>query len=273
MAASRLQKFKTKLTQKKKSMASLLLLAALLGLAAACDWSDMNAACTYTTQADWAYLVFAQTWPGTFCSDGCCRTPSGVSKIATGFTIHGLWPNYDSNAYPTCCTNSFSDAALTNLINGNAVLGTNLETYWPALKKCLFVQYEFDKHGSCAVSAWTGSNGPVDYWNAAMYLRKTYDIYSALVAAGIKPGTAYYDPYKQVVPAIQNYTGTKIHIHCDHTAPTQLLEVRMCVARPTSANKLTPKIIDCPATMTEADGCDTTRIQIPAMPTLVSNGC
>eukprot|EP00727_Mastigamoeba_balamuthi_P007304 m51a1_g3194 hypothetical protein (249) ;mRNA; f:447312-448466 len=239
--------------------ASVLVLAAA---AAACDWGNMDAHCSYTSQPDWSYMMFTQTWPGTFCEDGCCRVPRGTPEVPVGFTIHGLWPNYDSPAYPSCCKSQFNNTYLNDLINSNSDLKTELKTYWPALKKCMFVQYEFDKHGTCATqSAYSGDSGLYDYLRAGLYLRGKFDVYKALSNAGIEPGNEY-DPYKQI-----------IRIHCDRATPRQLSEVRMCVGRPTERTRATPELIDCPDTLTERDGCDPSGVSLPYWPSFISNGC
>eukprot|EP00727_Mastigamoeba_balamuthi_P009090 m51a1_g4803 hypothetical protein (278) ;mRNA; r:115626-116739 len=245
---------------------SLVVLAALLGAAVACTYGNMDADCTYTNQTDWSYMIFTVTWPGVFCADGCCRHPQGV-QVPRDFTIHGLWPNYDGSAYPSCCQTEFDNDDLTNLINSDAALRRDLNTHWPALKKCLFVQYEFDKHGSCATaSAYSGGGGLRDYLEAALYLRRRWDLLGALTDAGLKPGTTLYQPLTEVLPALEKLTGRRMRLHCDAADPHALSEVRMCVGRPPRASRAAPELIDCPPTQYDAEGCTKAGISIPDIP-------
>eukprot|EP00727_Mastigamoeba_balamuthi_P009127 m51a1_g4837 hypothetical protein (256) ;mRNA; r:215905-216967 len=249
---------------------ALVLLAALAGAVLACRYGDMDAGCSFSDQPDWSYMLFTLTWPGAFCADGCCRHPRGA-RVPADFTIHGLWPNYDGNSYPSCCQTQFSGDDLANLVNSDASLLRALNTYWPALKKCQFVQYEFDKHGSCATaSTYSGDNGLRDYLEAALYLRSKRDLLTALGDAGITPGSRAYST-AAVVAALQNYTGTRVRLHCDRANPRALSEVRLCVGKMDSGSRARPELIDCPAGG-EDQGCARS-ISIPAVPVMSGSGC
>eukprot|EP00727_Mastigamoeba_balamuthi_P009126 m51a1_g4836 hypothetical protein (465) ;mRNA; r:212539-214979 len=244
----------------------------LAGTALACSFGSMDARCSYTEQSDWSYMMFTVSWPGVFCADGCCRNPQGA-HVASDFTIHGLWPNYAGNSYPSCCQTEFSDDDLTNLINSDASLRRDLNTYWPALKKCHFVQYEFDKHGSCATaSTYSGDNGLRDYLEAALYLRQKWDLLSALGDAGIRPGNTKYKP-TAVLAALQRYTGTRVRLHCDRANPRALSEVRLCVKKMDSGSRAKPELIDCPALSNDAEGCAKAGITLPKVPAITASGC
>eukprot|EP00727_Mastigamoeba_balamuthi_P009106 m51a1_g4818 hypothetical protein (262) ;mRNA; f:152656-153659 len=255
------------------SAAPLLLLAALAGSAAACAYGNMDARCTYTEQPDWSYMMFTMSWPGVFCADGCCRNPQGA-RVAADFTIHGLWPNYAGNSFPSCCQTEFDNDDLANLINSDAALRRDLNTYWPALKKCQFIQYEFDKHGSCATaSTYSGENGLRDYIEAALYLRRKWDVLAALSEAGITPGYNKYSP-SDILEALGKYTGTRVRLHCDRANPRALSEVRMCVKKMDNIfSRANPDLIDCPPTSNDAEGCAKSGIAIPEVPAITGSGC
>ena len=55
--------------------------------------------------ADWMY-VFAYSWTPGFCAtqsnDPGCSDPEDYWK--SHFTLHGLWPQYTDNGYPSFCT-------------------------------------------------------------------------------------------------------------------------------------------------------------------------
>ena len=52
--------------------------------ARSCDNGNMNSMCNYTEQRPWDYMMFVQSWQGTFCQDGCCKLPAGVAAVHAG---------------------------------------------------------------------------------------------------------------------------------------------------------------------------------------------
>ncbi|KAK9078053.1 hypothetical protein SSX86_002110 [Deinandra increscens subsp. villosa] len=65
-----------------------------------------------------------------------------------GFTIHGLWPDYNDGSWPSCCSGpAFDEAEISTLLGA-------LDQYWPTLscsksstchnKKGLFWAHEVD---------------------------------------------------------------------------------------------------------------------------------
>ncbi|XP_042510429.1 ribonuclease 2 isoform X2 [Macadamia integrifolia] len=109
-------------------------------------------------QREFDYFALALQWPGTYCqrthhccsSNACCRG----SNSPTGFTIHGLWPDYNDGTWPACCRRSSF-----NMTEISSFLGV-LQKYWPSLScgspstcfggRGLFWAHEWEKHGTCS---------------------------------------------------------------------------------------------------------------------------
>ena len=235
----------------------------------ACDHSDMNPNCKYKTQNEWTYMVLAQTWEGTFCSDGCCVLPSSSTKLNSGVTLHGLWPNYASG-YPSCCKCSYSDSEVDNYMNSNAQLYKDLNTYWPSLKKCKFVSYEWRKHGTCAASVYNGDKGYADYFNTAINLHKRWDLYNIILNAGIKPSNTTKYPASKIVKAIEAKVGKAVALSC---SSGKLAEIRICIGRPTSSTKLNPSPINCTSSVWNGCKSSSSIIVPPAIFNLKKGTC
>ena len=75
----------------------------------------MEANCEYTEQRLFDYMLFVQTWQGSFCADGCCTVPQRGVVPPTGFSIHGLWPEYRDGTYPSCCRGNVTRALIDAL--------------------------------------------------------------------------------------------------------------------------------------------------------------
>ena len=228
---------------------------------AACPSGNMDAGCNYKEQTKADFVMMVETWPGTFCNDGCCKMPDGYST-PTEFTIHGYWPNYNSG-YPACCKSSYQEGDISDIFK-DAAMEKKLNTYWPALKRCKFVEYEFEKHGTCAMNVYNGTSGVKDYLNAALNLREKYNLLEILADAGIKPSDSTKYPASQIREAISAAVGAEVVVTC---TSGQLAEVRICT-QPTPANKELPDLIDCPST----SQCNS-NILIPTIPDMEQGGC
>ncbi|VFR01584.1 unnamed protein product [Cuscuta campestris] len=82
-------------------------------------------------QREFDYFKLALQWPGTGCnntkkccsSNGCCR-----SGAITGFTIHGLWAEYNDGTWPSCCQGSkFDSNEISSLLD-------DLNKYWSSYR-------------------------------------------------------------------------------------------------------------------------------------------
>ena len=243
----------------------------LLCAVLACQHGDMDAACTFTDQPDWAYMVFVESWPGSFCNDGCCSLPAGINVNPTGFTLHGMWPNYEGKDYPSCCSSPYTRENILESIHDNPSLKKELDTLWPTLKRCKFVLYETEKHGTCAATVYNGTKGYLDYWNAAINVMHRFDLATELRKNGIVPSKSDYYSVAEIKAVIEPLVGAKVNLHCATDNNKLLSEVRICLKRPTTeAEKRNPVPFDCPRVETS---CRTNHVELPPLDGLKTGEC
>ena len=81
--------------------------------------------------ADFDFYIFAQSWQAEFCAHRHfpgCRVPQEYWKHH--FTIHGLWPERTSGAYPASCSGPALNATSLRETFGLSTL----TKYWPDVK-------------------------------------------------------------------------------------------------------------------------------------------
>lgn len=249
-----------------------LVAAGAVAAAQSCDSGNMNSMCNYTEQRPWDYMMFVQTWQGTFCRDGCCKLPAGVAAVHPGFTIHGMWPNYYGPGYPSCCAGAVTHAAIDAALAASPELKAALDVNWPAFKKCEFVHYETEKHGTCAVDVYNGTTGLQDYWSAAMGLLLRWDMAAVLARAGIVPSATNVYTVADIKAAVHDAVGATVNLACDSANPRLLAEIRMCLRRPqTLREKFSPVPIDCPDI---TNNCKASHVELPPLPVFKpGDGC
>lgn len=116
--------------------------------------------------------VFAYSWTPGFCMDTSyigCSKPQEYWK--THFTIHGLWPQYSTDGYPSYCSTEAFDSAVPTSIGMDT-----MTKYWPDVKYSesssnydSFWEHEWTKHGTCSQLSQT------DYFQDAIHLAETFD--------------------------------------------------------------------------------------------------
>ena len=235
-----------------------------------CPHGDMESNCQYTRQKLFDYMLFVQTWQGSFCADGCCTVPQRGVVPPTGFSIHGLWPEYFDGTYPSCCSNNVTRKLIDRALAQDPHLRVALDMYWPAVKRCRFVRYETEKHGSCAAAVYGGNEtGMQNYWRAALTLRRRFDVEQALTIAGVVPSATTLYGAESVRRTLSKYVGHRVNVVCQ--AGTTIDEVHICVDRPcTLTQQLSPVIIDCP---TQDTSCNAKVKLLPRPVFRTSGGC
>lgn len=213
----------------------------------------------FKAQRDSSFALFVQSWPGDFCSDSCCQLnnePNAPAKLPPGFTIHGYWPNWKEHEnqgnknWPECCQADVdgtpaTGAMVRKMVEADDSLEADVATYWPAMKSGGFLEYEFDKHGTCALHVYTGSTGPHDYVEATINMRKKWDFLAVLLQNGIVPDQQQLYARHDVINAIEAVTHTDIILNCGGSS---LREVVVCISHE-SKDLLSPDPMDCPASM------------------------
>jgi len=235
-----------------------------------CQHGDMDSNCSYSSQRTFDYMLFVESWDGSFCSDGCCILPDTGASVKLGFSVHGLWPEYYDNDYPSCCSSNITRDMIDNLLERNTEVREMLNTHWPALKRCRFVRYETEKHGTCAAAVYGATeNGLIDYWTAIVKLSSRFDHEKALASAGIVPSETTLYKLSEVQSAINRYVGAKVNVACQ--SGNIIDEVRVCVKRPTNAREmLNPVVFNCP---NPEDSCDSKVYFLPVPNVPSGGGC
>ncbi|ELP86104.1 ribonuclease DdI precursor, putative [Entamoeba invadens IP1] len=232
-----------------------------------CDHSNFKMCSSYTSQKQYSYAMFVQTWPGSFCSDKCCIIPTESSGLEEGFTIHGFWPQYSGNSYPSCCANDFTDKQVESMLLADPVLTNDVATYWGSMKKCRFAMYEWSKHGTCASWAYTGSTGPIDYLRAGVDMRKNLNIWTKFKEEGVvADGKTKFDK-EWLLDIAEKHYGARGFFTCSSNSVS---EFRMCT-KLDSSNKMKPEYFDCPADLVSSSQCGAS-ISFKTFPKVTTKG-
>ncbi len=94
------------------------------------------------------YYLLSLSWSPNYCLTHA-QDVSQCARKGLGFVLHGLWPQYNSGAYPQHCRGE------TQLSQRAGALG---QTLYPSLQ---LMQHEWESHGTC-----TGLDA-VSYFNTA----------------------------------------------------------------------------------------------------------
>ena len=241
-------------------------------LASSCTHKDFSMCSSNNAAVSWDYLLLVETWVGQYCYSNCCDPPTYTGgEIRTGFTLHGWWPNFVSG-YPSCCKSDVSDSAVTSLIENDSDFKYKLAYNWPSLNKCKFFQYEYDKHGTCVSDVYSGSNGPKEYANAAIYLLNKYDFYTTFKNNGIKMDGSSTNSKSTMRTLAENLTGVSGSVYFTCSSSKYLSELRVCTTV-TTATKSAPKVIACPSgVVSGAETCGDSII-LEEVPNFTDTGC
>jgi len=88
---------------------------------------------------DFDFYVLALTWSPSYCRNADRPDPSQCDVPPKGFTVHGLWPQYE-NGYPEDC-----DAAQPRRLQSSVV--ASIADVMPSRG---LAQHEWEKHGLCS---------------------------------------------------------------------------------------------------------------------------
>ena len=176
---------------------------------------------------DFDYFVMALTWSPNWCAlEGDARRDDQChARHAYGFTLHGLWPQYESG-YPSGCRSTQRDpsraetAAMTDIMGSGGLA-------W----------YQWKKHGRC-----TGLTAH-DYFATA---RRAYgalrlpDVFQRLNRRITLPARVVEDAFVEANPALPR---DAITVTCD---AGMIQEVRLCLTKDLSPRRCGDDVIrDC----------------------------
>ncbi|XP_042510427.1 ribonuclease 2 isoform X1 [Macadamia integrifolia] len=209
-------------------------------------------------QREFDYFALALQWPGTYCqrthhccsSNACCRG----SNSPTGFTIHGLWPDYNDGTWPACCRRSSF-----NMTEISSFLGV-LQKYWPSLScgspstcfggRGLFWAHEWEKHGTCSFPV---IRDEYSYFLTALNLYFKYNVTGIMNDAGYVASNSEKYPSGSIISAIENAVGASPLLVCSHGAVKEIslcfdkdLKPRDCIIDSASHADLLASRSSCP---------------------------
>lgn len=117
--------------------------------------------------------VLAYSWTPGFCFTTNPNYPGCIEPKPywnENFTIHGLWPQYDTTGYPSYCSAESFDTNIPKEIGWNT-----MTTYYPDVKYVetspdydSFWEHEWDKHGTCS------GLSQYDYFQQVILLGETF---------------------------------------------------------------------------------------------------
>ena len=114
-----------------------------------------------------------------------------IKESNNTFSIHGLWPQYTKNSYPTYCTNvSFN-------INNLKPIMPELKKNWYSTqeKNEDFWQHEYEKHGSCVFTPMTELE----------YFSKTLELYDKAIKEDLPKHFYNQDTQKCLIPVSTHF--------------------------------------------------------------------
>ncbi|GAQ91970.1 Ribonuclease T2 [Klebsormidium nitens] len=201
--------------------------------------------------AGFDFFFMVNQWPGGW-NQAFCAEPSWPR--GPFWTLHGMWPNYNTGGYPSNCGNeAFQQSQISSIV-------TDMDRYWPSFKcasdnvtpngDATFWGYEWGKHGTCSQTVLPSQ---LSYFSGIINLRKNVigDMATILSAAGINPGGTY------TITSIRNAVSAAIgylpYVNCN-PGTNVMTEIWVCVSNTASLN-----LIVCP--VIPAASCSSTSVQ------------
>jgi ribonuclease T2 len=186
--------------------------------------------------------VYAYSWTPGFCHNQKypgCLDPDPY--WTTNFTIHGLWPQYNTSGYPSFCSTEPFDPSIPDSIGMNTMI-----QYWPDVQYEVsspyymsFWEHEWTKHGTCS------GLSQYDYFNQAIEL--TFNIPT--------PDILYYSIGKNISASElrDSFGGNEyVSLQCTNQLLTGLYT---CWGEASDSSPNTQ--IKCPTTVSNEDTCRT----------------
>jgi len=201
---------------------------------------------------DQGHLVLSLQWLPSYCKNAGKNKPckkGTLKKVERDtWTLHGLWPgNCDGITYMTNCNPEREEENIEEVIRSrDKELLSEMEKIWlsgnpdPLKDNNWFWAHEWNKHGQC-VSTITpqclGSNYQpnddiISYFEKAVELRSTYDLFPILEQADIVPNDKEGYSLDTLQSAFRNaFNNTQVEINCVYNKREKrqyMSEVRLC---------------------------------------------
>ncbi|ELP86542.1 intracellular ribonuclease LX precursor, putative [Entamoeba invadens IP1] len=188
------------------------------------------------------FLVLVQYWPGERCAHQLCTIPKTTKRVKEKFFLHGLWPSIFANRNIFCCRNKFSYNSVEKRLLNNQKLLKSVQKHWFSSDKCKSSMYQYDKHGTCSLTTFSGGDGPVDYFNTAIKMYRRINIWKVLRRSKLKVRTNKLYDIEKLRDVVRKAYGAKPTFFCKEG--TSLYEIRVCYDP--SKKRLNPEPINCP---------------------------
>lgn len=187
-----------------------------------------------TNDSDFDFLIFAQRWPVTTCSQWMDKSERNTCTLpiqSAMWTVHGVWPTKLHSKGPKYCDRNqpFDLQKLNPIESEMTEKWTNIEknTRFGHLWK-----RQWEKHGTCAAKHIPEMRNEFRYFLMGLDLHGDYSINRMLVMANIKPGiNASYD-LEEIHAALNSTINKSFAIVCEEDKKTKqsfLKEIRICL--------------------------------------------
>ncbi|CAH1100302.1 unnamed protein product [Psylliodes chrysocephalus] len=196
---------------------------------------------TPTRSYEWDYLIFAQSWPITTCTQwkeskakNTCHLPIDRRQ----WIVHGIWPTKRGTKGPFSCPSPihFDPKQLNPFLDQLDAQWTNVHKN---SEKYSFWRHEWTKHGTCA-STLPQLNSIPNFFKKALEWNKAQNIADMLTQSKITPGQNGYH-VEQIANAVKAVTKHNPMIECvfdSHTRESMISEIRICFDK-------SLEVIDC----------------------------
>ncbi len=201
----------------------------------------MNSSTIYVFAYSWTPgFCIGQTYPG-------CASPLEYWK--NNFTIHGLWPQYDTTGYPSSCTTEPFNPSIPDEVGLDTMV-----TRWPDVKYDVnnpeydsFWEHEWTKHGTCS------GLSQYDYFAAAIALTSvlmTPDLINESIGTNVNA-----DLLRKSIAPVES-----VSLQCNHQ---QLVGIYTCWQQ---TDNMPANLVTCPADVLQEDTCKSSdEVYIPGL--------
>jgi ribonuclease T2 len=187
---------------------------------------------------DFDLYVLSLTWSPGFCASGGERRDPEQCASGAGFLVHGLWPQYQGDGYPTECGPSRSP------------LSSDFDAIDGVMPSRRLARYEWRKHGTCS------GLPPSRYFQAVAAARQAVTVPERLGDGG---EVAPLDIERAFATANPGLRPDMTAIACGRSddGDTVLREVRICFTKDLR------RFQSCPPAV-ERGACHARAITVPA---------
>ncbi|KAJ8682182.1 hypothetical protein QAD02_017974 [Eretmocerus hayati] len=164
-------------------------------------------------------FILAQSSPA-----GASAYLNGPTTKKTKWTLHGLWPQSAKDWTGVECCAAYKPIIESHL----SALEKDLSEFWPSYDPNKtnrdFWNYEYEKHGTCALNI-EATNTVKKYFETSMDLLVENNMEHILYDCNFHPGVKYDS--QLVRDTIRKEIGVNVHFRCAQDGES-LYEVRIC---------------------------------------------